>query len=104
VEDVRELCSQMAIIDHGRVVLSGAPARVLEEVRGRIWRRAVPKAELEDFRRQYEVISARLVGGNPVVHVYSELPPGEEFEEVEADLEDVYFQQLHARRDAAPRA
>jgi ABC-type multidrug transport system ATPase subunit len=101
VEDVREICSQMAIIDQGQVVLRGAPAEVLEGVRGRIWRCTVPREELEAFRLEFDVISTRLVAGSPVARVYSEVPPGARFEPVEADLEDVYFQQLQARRETA---
>jgi ABC-type multidrug transport system ATPase subunit len=101
VEDVSELCSQMAIIDQGQVVLSGEPVEVLERVRGRIWRCTVPREELETFRMEFDVISTRLVAGSPVVRVYGEVCPGAGFEPVEADLEDVYFQQLQARRETA---
>ena len=94
VEDVRELCSQMAIINMGRVVLQGEPARILDEVRGRIWRRTVPRAEADGYRARYEVISARLAAGASVLHVYSAERPDDGFEQVEPDLEDVYFHRL----------
>jgi ABC-type multidrug transport system ATPase subunit len=103
VDDVRELCSSMAIFNRGRVVLSGDPSRVIEEVRGRIWRRVVPKAELEAVRAAHEVISVRLVAGNPVVHVYSETQPDPSFTAVEPGLEDVYFHRIggHVARSGA---
>ena len=96
VEDVRELCSQMAIINKGEVVLQGEPARILDEVRGRIWRRTVPRAHADDYRARHSVISARLAGGASVLHVYAEQDPGDGFEQVEPDLEDVYFHRLAA--------
>jgi ABC-2 type transport system ATP-binding protein len=101
VEDVRELCSQMAIIDRGRVVLSGDPGRVLEGVRGRVWKKTVEKEQVDRIRESHELISVRLVAGRPVVHVYSEQEPGDGFAPVEAGLEDVYFHTLNNRVVAA---
>jgi ABC-type multidrug transport system ATPase subunit len=51
VEDVRELCSRMAIINQGELVLAGDPRQVVEDIRGRIWRRTVAKEEIDDRRR-----------------------------------------------------
>ena len=96
VEDVRELCSQMAIINKGEVVVHGAPSRILDEVRGRIWRRTVPRAQADAYKAQYQVISTRLAAGSTVLHVYAESDPGDGFVSVEPDLEDVYFHRLAA--------
>jgi ABC-type multidrug transport system ATPase subunit len=94
VEDVRELCSQMAIINKGEVVLQGEPKRILEQVRGRIWRKTIPRAQADDYRARMQVISSRLAAGDTVIHVYSDGDPGDAFEQVEPDLEDVYFHRL----------
>jgi ABC-type multidrug transport system ATPase subunit len=94
VEDVRDLCSQMAIINRGRVVVQGAPDRILDEVRGRIWRRTVPRQQVDDYRARFQVISARLAAGHTVLHVYAEADPGDGFVAVEPGLEDVYFHRL----------
>jgi ABC-2 type transport system ATP-binding protein len=94
VEDVRELCHNMAIISAGEVILQGDPARVLDEVRGKIWRKRIRKAELTGLQQSLHVISVRLVGGEPVVHVYSDGSPGEGFSSVEPVLEDVYFHRV----------
>jgi ABC-type multidrug transport system ATPase subunit len=96
VEDVRELCSQMAIINQGAVVVQGAPQRILDEVRGRIWRRTVPRGQAEAYKAQHQVISTRLAAGSTVLHVYAEADPGDGFEAVEPALEDVYFHRLAA--------
>jgi len=94
VEDVRDLCSQMAIINRGQVVVRGDPERIIDDVRGRIWRRTVPRAQTDDYRSRYQVISTRLAGGNTVLHVYAESDPGDGFVAIEPDLEDVYFHRL----------
>jgi ABC-2 type transport system ATP-binding protein len=91
VEDVRELCHNMAIISGGEVILQGDPGQVLDAVRGRIWRKKVRKADLPALQQAMHVISVRLVAGEPVVHVYSESSPGDGFNSVEPVLEDVYF-------------
>jgi ABC-type multidrug transport system ATPase subunit len=94
VEDVRELCSQMAIINKGQVVVQGEPERIIDEVRGRIWRRTIPRAQADDYKKQYQVISTRMAAGNTVLHVYAESNPGDGFVSIEPDLEDVYFHRL----------
>ena len=97
VDDVRELCHRMAIINQGSVVLTGDPAAVIEELRGRVWRRAVARADLAEFSAEHDVISTRLVAGTPTVHVFSETDPGSGFTAIEAGLEDVYFHRLGAQ-------
>lgn len=94
VEDVRELCSQMAIVNGGRVLVQGEPERIIDEVRGRMWRRLVPRTQLGDYQRRMQVISSRMIGGSIMVHVYAEHSPGDGFTPVEPDLEDVYFQRI----------
>lgn len=94
VEDVRELCSTMAIIHQGRVVLEGDPTSVLEEARGNVWRKRVSRGELESHERDHSVISVRLQAGEPVIQVWSPTNPGPGFESVEPALEDVYFHEV----------
>jgi ABC-type multidrug transport system ATPase subunit len=94
VDDVRELCPRMAIINRGRVVLAGEPTQVLAGVAGKIWRRDMSRDELEATRATHEVISVRLVAGRPVVHVYADSQPDPRWVTVEPDLEDVYFHTL----------
>jgi ABC-type multidrug transport system ATPase subunit len=91
VEDVSELCTRMAIIDRGEILLEAEPQRATTELRGRIWRRVVAKSELAALQREHAVISTKLLGGRTVVHVYAEGVPAAGFEPAEPDLEDVYF-------------
>lgn len=91
VQDVKELCTNMAIIHCGRVVYAGAPAQAEQNLRGMIWQKSIARQELEEHRRAYRVISTKLVAGRPLIHVLSESAPGDGFSQVEPDLEDVFF-------------
>lgn len=97
VEDVSELCTRMAIIDHGEILLEAEPLRAVADLRGHIWRRITSKAELAAIERDHAVISTKLLAGRTVVHVYDETAPGAGFEAVEPDLEDVYFSTMSGR-------
>jgi ABC-type multidrug transport system ATPase subunit len=91
VEDVEELCSRLAIIDRGEILLAAEPARAIEDLRGRIWRRSVSRDELPALERELRVISTKLLAGRTIAHVYADASPGAAFEAVEPDLKDVYF-------------
>lgn len=91
VEDVSELCTRMAIINKGEILLEAEPLRAMRDLRGQVWRRIIPKEALPEIERTYAVISTKLLAGRTVVHVYSATSPGPDFEAVEPDLEDVYF-------------
>jgi ABC-type multidrug transport system ATPase subunit len=104
VEDVEELCSNLAIIDRGEILLAGAPASVIAEVRGRIWRRSVMREELPALEREHSVISTKLLAGQMIAHVYAEESPGAGFEPVEPDLKDVYFAVMAGHRGARAAA
>jgi len=101
VEDVSDLCQRMAIIADGRIVTTGAPSELTANLKGRIWRKVIAKADLEAARRQYVVILTRLFGGKTLIHVLSDNNPGEGFELVDPGLEDVYFTSLRKNRRAA---
>lgn len=96
VEDVSELCTRMAIINRGEILLEGEPLTAMNQLRGRIWRRIVEKSELPGLQQEYNVISTKLFGGRTVIHIYAEESPGRGFEPVEPDLEDVYFSTMYA--------
>ncbi|HRI61156.1 MAG TPA: ABC transporter ATP-binding protein [Saprospiraceae bacterium] len=95
VEDVKELCSNMAIINLGKVLYAGAPDAALHALEGKVWEKAINKSEIEDYQQRYQVISSKLVGGRPIIHVLSDSNPGDGFEATEADLEDVFFAKIH---------
>jgi ABC-type multidrug transport system ATPase subunit len=105
VEDVEELCTRMAIIDRGEILLQAEPSRAMDELRDRIWRKTVTREELPELEREQAVICTKLLAGRTIVHVYAETSPGAEFETVEPDMKDVYFSVMaghHGRRAVEP--
>lgn len=94
VEDVRELCSNMAIINGGEVKYAGIPDAALGELGGKIWEKIILKAELNDYEKNFKVISSKLVAGKPIIHIFSEDNPGEGFQPAEPGLEDVFFSKI----------
>jgi ABC-type multidrug transport system ATPase subunit len=99
VEDVTDLCPRMAIMNKGQVLLTGEPAAAISALNAQVWRKQVSKDALADYETRFNVLSKRLIGGLPVINVFSADRPEEGFEQVAPDLEDVYFQRLrqHAR-------
>lgn len=91
VEDVSELCTAMAIIKQGEILLEAEPLRAVEALEGKVWRGVVTKDELPHMEQQHAVISTKLLGGRTLVRVFSTTSPGSRFEAVQPDLEDVYF-------------
>jgi ABC-type multidrug transport system ATPase subunit len=103
VEDVEELCTRMAIIDHGEILLEEQPSRAIADLRGKIWQRTVTHEELDALEREQRVISTKMRAGQTSVHVYAESSPGALFEAVEPDMKDVYFSVM-ARHHGRPAA
>jgi ABC-2 type transport system ATP-binding protein len=91
VEDVSELCTRMAIIDQGEILLEAEPMRAIDHLRGKIWKQMIGKSALADTERKHAVISTKLFSGKTVVHVFNHDMPDVGFEPVEPNLEDVYF-------------
>jgi ABC-type multidrug transport system ATPase subunit len=91
VEDVSELCTRMAIIDRGRILLEAEPLAAVAALQGRIWRRVVDRDAVPALEQAHAVVSTKLLSGRTVVRVHAPAAPGRGFEPAEADLEDVYF-------------
>src|ERR1700693_731997 len=91
VEDVMELCTNMAIIHQGKVLFAGAPSEAVNSLEGRIWQKSVLKTEMKEYEQRYKVISSKLIAGKPLIHVQADQNPGEGFQPVSPDLEDVFF-------------
>ncbi|MEY3500464.1 MAG: putative transporter ATP-binding protein YxlF [Bacteroidota bacterium] len=95
VQDVRELCTQMAVMDKGKVLFSGNTDEALLQIKGKVWEKKVAKFELANYQKDYKVISNKLVGGQPLIHVFSETPLDNGFIKAEENLEDVFFAKLN---------
>lgn len=95
VEDVRELCSRMAIISNGELLLEAVPSQAIDALKGRVWSKfAATDDEREAISKVFPIISTHLVAGQHEIRVYAETAPGDGFAPAEADLEDVYFHNL----------
>ena len=91
VSDVSDLCARMAIINKGRVLVTGAPMELIAGLQGRVWRKSIHPSELQAHKDQFRVVLSRLFGGRTLIHVLSDTQPNSEFERIEPDLEDLYF-------------
>jgi len=94
VDDVKELCTQMAIITGGRLQYKGRPADAIASLEGRVWMKRIHKAEVEETRKNHVVIFERLLAGTPEIHILSDNQPDATFAPVSPGLEDVYFAHL----------
>lgn len=94
VQDVMELCTNMAIINKGRLLFAGAPDQAVQSLEGHIWQKTITKPEVKAYEERYRVISHKLIAGQPVIHIYSPEPPGDGFNSIPADLEDVFFSRI----------
>ena len=100
VDDVKELCTNMAIINQGQVCLKGNPLQIIEELKGKVYKKTIEKQELEIYKQSYQVISEKLFLWKPTIHILSDNNPGDGFTEVNASLEDVYFSQIFNNTNA----
>ncbi len=94
VEDVRNLCSQMAIMQNGKVLAQGKPNDFVAELKGKIWQKEIQKEQLEVYKTNHNVIASHYIAGNLNIQVFSDefLP---DFETVNPTLEEVYFKTLN---------
>lgn len=101
VEDVADLCPNMAILAQGRIEKQGAPLALIDETKGRVWAKTIIRTELDNYRTKYDVISTRLYAGRTIIHILNDSDPGSGFEQVRGGLEDVYFATLSQSRQNA---
>jgi ABC-type multidrug transport system ATPase subunit len=94
VEDVADLCSHMAIMGRGRILIEGVPEALVDALRGRLWRRVVARERAEALRAELPLVSTRLVAGRVELRAVGATPPAAEFEPATPTLEDVYFATL----------
>ncbi|MEM6379873.1 MAG: ABC transporter ATP-binding protein [Bacteroidota bacterium] len=95
VEDVRELCKQMAILAKGQIIAAGNPADLVTTIKGKVWTKIIEKEELLAYQEEYQVISSHLVGGETLIKVLSDHLPAPDFNATTVGLEDYYFAQMH---------
>ncbi len=94
VEDIKNLCPRMVIMNRGQVLLDGRPSDTIRDMKNKVWGLVIDKSELEAYKEKYRIISARIVEGRLLIHVKSDDMPDAAFVAVEPDLEDVYFSNI----------
>jgi ABC-2 type transport system ATP-binding protein len=95
VDDVSDLCTNMAIIDKGRIILEENTLEAMSQLEGKIWEKEIPKANLPEYEEKYSLISTRLFAGKTFIYIYSEANPENGFSNIKPSLEDVYFYHLN---------
>ncbi|MFH6944194.1 ABC transporter ATP-binding protein [Flavobacterium sp. FlaQc-50] len=91
VEDVRDLCTKMAIISNGTLILEGNPEKEIDSLKGKIWMKVISKTELQEYKDNFNIISSNLNSGKLHIHVFSEQQPNSGFNLISPDLSAVYF-------------
>ena len=94
VEDVRDLCTKMAILSNGKIITQGNPSELVATISGKIWSKIVPKTAIDVYKKAFDVISTKLVSGETQIRVLSETKPETGFEIIAPNLEDFYFATL----------
>ena len=95
VQDVRELCTHMAIMNNGEVLYTGKTDEALMPVKGKIFEKTIDKSELAEYEKNYKVISNKRVSGKPIIQVFAPALPESSFIPAEETLEHVYFAKLN---------
>lgn len=97
VEDVSNLCNNMAVMNLGQVMFKGKTTEALDLLKGKVYKVIINKEEIAEYREKYNVISTRVAEGKIVVHVMSDSLPDPKFTAIEGDLEDVYFSYIKTK-------
>ncbi len=95
VDDIRELCTKMAIMNLGQIVYHGTPQNAIDELQGKVYQKVVTRESLQDYAQNFSIISNKMVAGMPLIHIFSESNPAQGFEQVKPNLEDVFFSKIN---------
>lgn len=96
VDDVKELCTDMAILNGGKILMHETPKEATEKLKGQIWTKNIAREELEETEATFNVISSNFNSDNSLnIRVHSLTKPDDSFSKKTPELEDVYFVTLH---------
>ena len=97
VEDVKNLCKEMAIIHNGTLLVEGKPTDFIDELTGKLWQKTIDKKQLIQYEKEYNVVLTQLNMGTVTIHVQSDTQPDTSFRPILPNLEDVYFSILNQK-------
>ena len=100
VDDVKNLCNRLVILNSGQIILDGTPNGVIEDFQGKIWKKQLDKSDVEAAKAHFHVISTHVTDGKVEVRVFSENQPDTGYIPVESNLEDVYFSSITEKSPA----
>jgi len=95
VEDIRDLCKNMAILSEGQIVVQGDPSQLVKSLEGKVWSKMIKKEDVGAYGKAFQVISTKLVSGETQIRVISDSRPEQGFDRVDPNLEDLYFATVH---------
>lgn len=98
VEDVKNLCTQMAVIQNGSVIVQGKPNDFVDALKGKLWQKTIAKNDLAGYQEKHELVSTQFNMGKLNIHIQSGTKPDAGFETLQPSLEDVYFSVLNQNR------
>lgn len=99
VDDVINLCQNMAVFNEGKILVQGNPQVLSDTLNGKVYKKHIDRADLEHIEHEFTVLSNYLRGGQFYVNVYSDSHPGEGFEQINNDLEDFYFYCINKKEE-----
>lgn len=97
VDDVINLCTNMAVFNEGQVLVQGHPMELTNSLNGKVFRKSIKKEEIAAFEESHTVLSSYLRSGNLNINVYADSNPGEGFEVINNTLEDFYFYSINQK-------
>ncbi|MEO0874231.1 MAG: ABC transporter ATP-binding protein, partial [Bacteroidota bacterium] len=105
VDDIKDLCTDMAILNRGKLMLRAAPEEAMQSLAGQVWTTNIARTDLSAYQQRYQVLSSAFNRDNSLrIRVHSQQQPAAEFHAVVPKLEDVYFAVLGGQhqRDGIP--
>jgi ABC-type multidrug transport system ATPase subunit len=92
VDDVKELCNEMAILNGGRILQHTTPIEATDEIKGQIWTKIIERDDLESMEAAYNVLSSNYNQDNTLnIRVHAIEKPADDFLLANPQLDDVYF-------------
>jgi ABC-type multidrug transport system ATPase subunit len=92
VDDIKELCKEVAILNGGKILIQNTPKAATETLEGQIWTKTIDRDELEQYEKEVNVISSNYNQDNTLnIRVHSTEKPNDSFSASQPQLEDVYF-------------
>ncbi len=104
VDDVKELCNDMAILNGGKILAHATPRQLTAALQGQMWTTVSTRERVEAMQNELNVISSSFnEDNNLIVRVHSPEQPEGDFVASMPTLEDVYFTTLSNDRFVAAK-